>query len=80
MTNKVYRTAQGKRLDLGEIQLKNEKTRAVGNMNVNARGDKVNAQNNPIEARTTGTTKQYRRQSNVSDDIVYEKASKKTEG
>jgi hypothetical protein len=41
MTKKVYKTAQGKAVDLGAIMLKNENTLAVGNMNVNARGDFV---------------------------------------
>ena len=36
----VYRTAQGKTLDMAALRAKNEKTRAVGNVkNLNARGD-----------------------------------------
>ena len=45
MTSKVYRTAQGKSVDLGTIMLQNEHVRAVGNMNVNARGDKLDQNN-----------------------------------
>ncbi len=41
MTSKIYRTAQGKIVDLGALQVQNEHVRAVGNMNVNARGDMV---------------------------------------
>lgn len=41
MTQKVYKTANGKVVDLGAIILQNESTLAVGNMGVNARGDKV---------------------------------------
>ena len=39
----IYRTAQGKRLDMASLAAKNEKTRAVGNMNVNARGDTIDS-------------------------------------
>lgn len=37
----VYRTALGKTIDMGSLASKNELTRAVGNMGVNARGDKI---------------------------------------
>jgi hypothetical protein len=51
MTSKVYRTAQGKAVDLGTIMLQNEHVRAVGNMNVNARGDKLDHNNQVIETK-----------------------------
>jgi len=34
----TYRTMQGKELDMGELILRNENSRAVGNMNVDAVG------------------------------------------
>jgi hypothetical protein len=37
----VYRSARGKEVDMGKLALQNELTPAVGNMNVNARGDKL---------------------------------------
>lgn len=52
MTSKVYRSAQGKMVDLGTIMLQNEHVRAVGNMKVNARGDKIDSLNQVIETRT----------------------------
>ena len=40
----VYRTAQGKMLDMAALRAKNEKTRAVGNVkNLNARGDTIDS-------------------------------------
>lgn len=36
-----YRTAQGKMVDMAALAAKNERTRAVGNMKVNARGDTI---------------------------------------
>lgn len=36
---KQYKTARGKRFDMGEFAQSNDNARAVGNMNVNAKGD-----------------------------------------
>jgi hypothetical protein len=38
---KVYKTAQGKTVDIDSLRLVNENTIAVGNMKVNARGDQL---------------------------------------
>lgn len=64
MTRKVYRTAQGKMVDLGRLQLQNENTRAVGNMGVNARGDKIDSMNRPIDKKPAQVQRQYNRQTN----------------
>ena len=37
----VYRTMQGKEIDMGKLINQNETTIAVGNMRVNARGDRI---------------------------------------
>jgi len=37
----VYRSARGKEVDMGKLALQNELTPAVGNMSVNARGDRL---------------------------------------
>jgi hypothetical protein len=71
MTRKVYRTAQGKMVDLGSLQLRNENVRSVGNMKVNARGDLIDSNNRPINTRNQQVDRQYRRQtSNVSNTPV----------
>lgn len=62
MTRKVYKTAQGRMVDLGALQLQNEHVRAVGNMGVNARGDLVDSENRPIDSRNDQVSRQYRRQ------------------
>ena len=36
-----YRTMQGKEVDMGKLMRQNELTPAIGNMNVNARGDEL---------------------------------------
>lgn len=54
-----YRTAMGKTIDMAALQAKNEKTRAVGNMRVNARGDTIDSQGKIIKPVTSKATKQY---------------------
>lgn len=79
MTKKVYRTAQGQVVDLGELLLKNEEVRAVGNMGVNARGDIIDSQNRQVESRSKVVQKSYSRQTNVIDEPVLSRAPKKTD-
>jgi hypothetical protein len=62
MTSKVYRTAQGRIVDLGALEAQNEHVRAVGNMKVNARGDAVNEQNQPVQSRPQQMHDQYQKQ------------------
>lgn len=57
----VYRTAQGKRLDMSVLARKNERTRAVGNMSVNARGDTIDSQGRVIVPVTKKVGDKYQR-------------------
>ena len=66
MTRKIYRSAMGKPVDLGALFLQNEHVRAVGNMNVNARGDVLDSANRVIEPKNRQVQRKYRRQTNVS--------------
>ena len=70
MTKKQYRSAMGKVVDMGALQLQNETVRAVGNMNVNARGDTLNSTNQIIDKKSQQVRRQYRRQSNVGTQEV----------
>jgi hypothetical protein len=56
----------GKPVDLGALFLQNEHTRAVGNMNVNARGDVLDSANRVIEPKNRQAQRKYRRQTNVT--------------
>ena len=38
---RMYRTMQGRMIDIEKLRAANEDIRAVGNMNVNARGDVI---------------------------------------
>ena len=73
MTSRTYRTAQGKTVDLGQLILQNENVRAVGNMNVNARGDRLDSSNRVIDSKNQQIQRQHQRQiaTNVSDQTVH---------
>jgi hypothetical protein len=62
MSKEVYRSANGKPVDMGALRLKNEKTRAVGNMKVNARGDEIDERGRVIRKKTEQVSNQYQRQ------------------
>ena len=62
MTKMVYKTAQGKLVDMGKLILQNEHVRAVGNMNVNARGDILDDKNQVIAKRQQQIQRNYNRQ------------------
>ena len=68
MSKTIYRTAQGRLVDMGAMFLQNEKTRAVGNMKVNARGDHIDSQNKVIAPRTQQATKNYNTQASKTVD------------
>lgn len=76
MTSKIYKSSQGKTVDLGTIMLQNEKTRAVGNMNVNARGDRLDSNNTVIETKPRQIQRQNSRTTNVSTAPVQTSALK----
>ena len=57
----VHRTAQGKMVDMARLASRNEKTRAVGNMNVNARGDIIDSNNQVIKDNTKRVKKSYQK-------------------
>ena len=71
MTRNVYRTAQGKMVDMGALTLQNEMVRAVGNMSVNARGDRIDEANQVIDQRNRQVQRQHKRQSNVSNSPAH---------
>lgn len=48
MSNKTVITANGNSLDMEALRLKHEKTVAVGNMRVNARGDELSASSGEV--------------------------------
>jgi hypothetical protein len=71
MTQKIYKTARGKSVDVGSLRLQNEHVRAVGNMGVNARGDRIDAEGNIVDPRNHQVQRRIQRQSNVSSGRVH---------
>ena len=70
MTQKIYKTARGKTVDIGSLRLQNEHVRAVGNMGVNARGDRIDSKGTVIDSRNNQLQRQIQRQTtNVSDGM-----------
>jgi len=65
---KVYRSSQGKSIDLGALLLQNETVRAVGNMGVNARGDRIDIKNKVIDTKAKISQRAYNKQIGPQDD------------
>lgn len=51
----------GKVVDMGALMLQNENVRAVGNMGVNARGDRLDSQNKVIDRKSRQVQRQNQR-------------------
>lgn len=68
MTNRVVTTANGKTIDFGALQLKNETVKAVGNLGVNARGDKIEKQR-VVQTRSKVIQGQHKRQTTVVNTL-----------
>jgi hypothetical protein len=54
-----YKTALGRTIDMAALAAKNEKTRAVGNMKVNARGDSIDSLGRVTQSVTTKVNSGY---------------------
>lgn len=54
-----YRTAKGKIVNMDTLSTMNEKTRAVGNMGVNARGDVLDQHNRIVKEASKRTSATY---------------------
>jgi hypothetical protein len=66
-----YRTAQGKMVDIDSLKLVNEKSIAVGNMKVNARGDLLGQGGKIIETRNERMSNRYgKMQSPVASNAI----------
>ena len=81
MTTKVYTSAQGRKIDLGALQAQNEHVRAVGNMQVNARGDKIDPNGQVIATRAQQVNRNLDRTTNTAPGPIptSSQAQKKTD-
>ena len=55
----TYRSALGRNVDMAALAAKNQRTRAVGNMSVNARGDTIDSHGRIITPVTEKVTTSY---------------------
>ena len=62
MAKSLYRTANGLTVDIDNLRLVNQATIAVGNMGVNARGDKITPDGTVIETRNQVMKHRYNSQ------------------
>ena len=65
---RMYRTMQGRMVDIEKLRASNEHVRAVGNMNVNARGDVLGPSGRIIESKADVITKYYEQPKGKVDD------------
>ena len=70
MATKVYKSAMGRVVDMGALMLEGEQIRAVGNMNVNARGDLLDGNNRVVESKPKQVQKLYQKQISSAPAIV----------
>ena len=73
-----FNTAMGRQLDMSALAAKNEKVRAVGNMNVNARGDVLDSHNQVINDGNQRINRVYQKTVNnraMVDDITPQQAA-----
>ena len=75
---KMYRSSQGKGIDLGALLLQNENVRAVGNMGVNARGDRIDNKGKSIDSRVQQKKRQYNKQIGPQDVAPAENSTSDT--
>ena len=56
---RMYKTMQGRMVDIEKLRAANESVRAVGNMNVNARGDVLGKGGAVVKPKTEVIAKYY---------------------
>jgi hypothetical protein len=65
---RMYRTMQGRMVDIEKLRAANENVQAVGNMNVNARGDVLGSGGQIVTKKETIIQKYYEQPKGMVDD------------
>ena len=65
---RMYRTMQGRMVDIEKLRAANESVQAVGNMNVNARGDQIGPGGSVIKTREQIMKDYYEKPKGVVSD------------
>lgn len=74
---RTYTSVRGKEIDMEKLSLRNEKTPAVGNMKVNARGDELGEGGKIIRTREQVLQDYYAQNPNAFREEVSTRGSKK---
>ena len=70
--SRVYKTARGKSLDMASLIARQEKTRAVSNINaINSRGDEIDQQGNIVKPNTQRVADSYASQVGTPGAVLY---------
>ena len=70
---RMYRSMQGKMIDIEKLRAANENVQAVGNMNVNARGDVLGAGGKIVTPKETIISKYYEQPKGMVSDTPVSK-------
>lgn len=71
---RLYKTMQGRTVDIDKLRAQNEDTPAVGNMNVNARGDILGPGGKIVKAKEVVMKEYYQTPKGVAQDTPVKKA------
>lgn len=74
---KIYKSMQGKTIDMDLLRQRNELTPAVGNAKVNARGDELGLGGKIIRKREDVLKEYYQNSAGVPDEIAVKKPAEK---
>lgn len=74
---RTYTSVRGKEIDMEKLSLRNEKTPAVGNMKVNARGDELGEGGKIVRTREQVLADYYAQNPNALKEEVAARANKK---
>ena len=74
---RIYTSVRGKEIDMEKLSLRNEKTPAVGNVRVNARGDELGPGGKIIRTREQVLADYYEQNPNALREEVAARGSKK---
>lgn len=74
---RVYTSVRGKEVDMEKLSLRHEKTPAVGNMKVNARGDELGEGGKVIRTREQVLQDYYAQNPNALREEVASRGNKK---
>jgi hypothetical protein len=74
---RTYTSVRGKEIDMEKLSLRHEKTPAVGNMKVNARGDELGEGGKIVRTREQVLADYYAQNPNALKEEVSARANKK---